>query len=390
MTGPKAPPPGWYPDLTGQLRWWDGASWGPPAPPGPHGVSQPTSPRPHRVTPPAPPGYPAGSPPPSPARPIRPPPPPPTTTRPVNPPLRPVSPAPSVSPTTDRQDPFQADGPRVIATSSLALRVGSESFQHLHQQLMGLYQHRVNLRGELKSAQRDYRTTWLFSNSAKRAEKKSTINALETATMRTCLELYFRDSLRDPSAWDAVAYHFGGMMNSSRIWDITSQDRVDQVAERSTADHSINRKPITDRSRRVLDFIRADADSLFLQNMNGPDLYIFPTFIVLFKSYQQFSIHDLNTVRITFSSIRFTEEEGVPNDSQIVGETYKYTNRNGTPDRRFANNYRIPQVRYGGLHLRSPSGINDSYMFSNYGAFDAFEDAFGAHSKANLRSPHSR
>ncbi|MGC4154864.1 MAG: hypothetical protein QM628_17570 [Propionicimonas sp.] len=255
---------------------------------------------------------------------------------------------------------------------------------------MGLYQHRVHLRGELKKAQRDYRTTWLFSNSTKRAEKKNAIDALEAATMRTYLELYFRDSLRDPSAWDAVAYHFGGIINSSRIWDITSEDRVNQVAERSIADHSIDRKPITDRSPRVLDFIRADVDCLFLQNMNGPDLYLFPTFIVLFKSYQQFSIHDLNTVETIFSSIRFTEEEGVPNDSQIVGETYKYTNRNGTPDRRFANNYRIPQVRYGGLHLRSPSGINDSYMFSNYGAFEAFEDAFRAHSKANLRSPRSR
>jgi uncharacterized Tic20 family protein len=33
--GPDAglPPPGWYPDPLGQLRWWDGRAWGVAAPP---------------------------------------------------------------------------------------------------------------------------------------------------------------------------------------------------------------------------------------------------------------------------------------------------------------------------------------------------------------------
>jgi uncharacterized Tic20 family protein len=27
MTDPQAQPPGWYPDATGQQRWWDGTQW---------------------------------------------------------------------------------------------------------------------------------------------------------------------------------------------------------------------------------------------------------------------------------------------------------------------------------------------------------------------------
>ena len=34
---PSSAPPGWYPDVTGAVRWWDGQAWGPlavpPAPP---------------------------------------------------------------------------------------------------------------------------------------------------------------------------------------------------------------------------------------------------------------------------------------------------------------------------------------------------------------------
>jgi len=33
------PPPGWYADPTGALRWWDGQHWGPAAPPVAGGVS---------------------------------------------------------------------------------------------------------------------------------------------------------------------------------------------------------------------------------------------------------------------------------------------------------------------------------------------------------------
>lgn len=36
---PHTPPPGWYPDQSGQLRWWDGQAWGEPAAPQP----QPTA-----------------------------------------------------------------------------------------------------------------------------------------------------------------------------------------------------------------------------------------------------------------------------------------------------------------------------------------------------------
>ena len=41
MTEPTAPvPAGWYPDPTGAIRWWDGAAWGPAAPPSSWGPPQ--------------------------------------------------------------------------------------------------------------------------------------------------------------------------------------------------------------------------------------------------------------------------------------------------------------------------------------------------------------
>lgn len=115
--------------------------------------------------------------------------------------------------------------------------------------------------------------------------------------------------------------------------------------------------------------MRVSRESQYLPNLNGADIYIYPTFVVLFKNYKQFSIHDLRTVNVSVQSTSFQEEQGVPKDSEVIGQTYNYTNKNGQPDKRFSNNYTIPVVRYGNLRLQSESGINDRYQFSDFNKF---------------------
>lgn len=40
-----------------------------------------------------------------------------------------------------------------------------------------------------------------------------------------------------------------------------------------------------------------------------------------------------------------------------VGKTWQYVNKNGGPDRRFANNPVLPIMMYGNLELTSASGL---------------------------------
>lgn len=62
---------------------------------------------------------------------------------------------------------------------------------------------------------------------------------------------------------------------------------------------------------------------------------------------------------------RFIESESVPRDTQIVGQTWKYVNKSGGPDRRFKDNRQLPVCLYGKIELRSTSGLNTVIMFSN-------------------------
>ncbi len=75
----------------------------------------------------------------------------------------------------------------------------------------------------------------------------------------------------------------------------------------------------------------------------------------------------LNYSDITFNAhtTRFIESESVPRDAQVVGQTWKYVNKSGGPDRRFKDNRQLPICLYGELELSSTSGLNTVIMFSN-------------------------
>ena len=62
---------------------------------------------------------------------------------------------------------------------------------------------------------------------------------------------------------------------------------------------------------------------------------------------------------------RFIESESVPRDAQVVGQTWKYVNKSGGPDKRFKDNRQLPICLYGELELCSSSGLNTVIMFSN-------------------------
>lgn len=80
-------------------------------------------------------------------------------------------------------------------------------------------------------------------------------------------------------------------------------------------------------------------------------------------------------LRITNSTTRFIEEQGVPTDATVVGQTWKYVNKGGTPDRRFKNNYEIPIALYEEIHFSSPSGLNEVIQVSRRGVGEALDTA---------------
>lgn len=181
--------------------------------------------------------------------------------------------------------------------------------------------------------------------------------------------------------YDALLAAFTELCGSSKIWDVTSARYEDTVVSRSSAGTVVTRKKVDFGLKSISEF-NSEVQGLYFQNANGDDLYIYPSFVIMYARTGDFAIIGLEEIALECLQVRFTETEQVPPDAEIIDRTWVKVNKNGTPDRRFKGNYQIPVVRYGELLLRTNTGLNETYMLSDYKAAHAFGEAFEEYRKS--------
>lgn len=181
--------------------------------------------------------------------------------------------------------------------------------------------------------------------------------------------------------YGALISAFHDLSQSQRIWDVTSRYFEDRRLTRSSASTSVTRRAVR-FSQRSLPEVKSDLQGLYFQNANGADLYVYPSFIIMHTNQSNVAVIGLDEINFQYSAVRFVEKEIVPSDSKIIDYTWAKVNKNGTPDRRFKDNYQIPIVRYGEIRLKTKTGLHEEYKFSNYEAVEAFCRAFDVYRKS--------
>jgi hypothetical protein len=212
----------------------------------------------------------------------------------------------------------------------------------------------------------------LSEMAAEAAEKEAELEEQERQS-RLATEFDLPEKLKDSfgRVCDAVA----ALSQSERIWDTISSVETDRYRERTTAHQSIQRKQVA-VALGSCDLIESFWKVPHLLNANGGELFFYPAFILYFVSKQAFALVDLRDVRFSYHAVSFIEEEAVPRDAELIGHTWKKANKDGSPDRRFANNYQIPILKYGDIRLTSKNGLNEAYMISNAVLAQRFAEAF--------------
>jgi hypothetical protein len=161
----------------------------------------------------------------------------------------------------------------------------------------------------------------------------------------------------------------------------TTAVAVDKIRERSSASVKVTRSPVQ-LDCKPADVLSPSRAALRLPNANGGDLFILPGLLLVVRHATDFALINLAEVRLEYAATKFLEEEGVPSDTTVVGETWKKVNKDGSPDRRFAHNYRIAIALYGTLRFSSAAGLNEEYVFSNPEKARKFREAFASHQRA--------
>ncbi|MNG77652.1 hypothetical protein D3C87_760080 [compost metagenome] len=187
--------------------------------------------------------------------------------------------------------------------------------------------------------------------------------------------------------YDALVAAFVNLTKCRKIWDVTSAHYEDRAITRSSASTVVKRTIVHFGLKSIPEF-KSNIQALYFQNANGADLYIYPGFIVMYSKATNFAVIGLDEIDLLQSYVRFTETQGVPLDSRVIDQTWAKVNRNGSRDRRFKGNYQIPVVHYGELKIRTATGVNEKYQFSNYEATEAFGNAFRSYQNAVRQLSH--
>lgn len=175
--------------------------------------------------------------------------------------------------------------------------------------------------------------------------------------------------------YNSLVSSFKNLSNSHKIWDVTSAQYEDRRVTRSAAATTVEKREVRFGIKGIED-IKSNFEILWIKNANGADIYIYPSFIVMYSSEKSFALIGFNDIKFDHCALRFVETGSIPSDTKVVGRTWAKVNRDGNPDRRFKDNYEIPIVRYGQMNFRTSTGMNEEYEISNYEFSEQFAHAF--------------
>ena len=96
----------------------------------------------------------------------------------------------------------------------------------------------------------------------------------------------------------------------------------------------------------------------------------------LYENPSRLGILELADLRVAFDRTAFLETETVPQDSKQLSEVWERSNKDGSRDKRYADNRQLPVMEYGEITFMSDTGIYEKYMVSDCSVAESFATAF--------------
>jgi hypothetical protein len=156
-------------------------------------------------------------------------------------------------------------------------------------------------------------------------------------------------------AWQILA-------EGDKEWQVLTETQNQNTRVNTGAGRNINRV-VCKIEKGTPYFLRTTVDTIQIK-LKKETLLILPDKVFIIRG-TKVGAENYENMRISSSSVRFVESEAVPKDAQVVGQTWQYVNKNGTPDQRYKNNRQFQICNYGIVTLRSDSGINVEIHVSN-------------------------
>lgn len=186
------------------------------------------------------------------------------------------------------------------------------------------------------------------------------------ALVKSTVILYDLDDTFE-QAYTAIHSAAEMLAQCDRCWHISAAGKVHNRKYHAGASSLVERK-ITSVSITSPDFLKTNVDTVAVE-VGVQTLYFFPDRMLVFDRGKVGAV-GYDELGLKVSSTRFIEDDSLPRDANVVDYTWKFVNKKGGPDRRFANNRQLPICVYEELHFYSSSGLNEVLQASRCGTGD--------------------
>lgn len=151
------------------------------------------------------------------------------------------------------------------------------------------------------------------------------------------------------------------LANCGMRWHVATTARVHDRRYHAGAGHVITRAPTT-ISSGAPPIVKTNIDTIAI-GVGKQTLHFFPDRVLVFEGNSVGAV-SYQELGVSWDSTRFVEDGQVPHDAKVVDHTWRYPNKDGSPDRRFKDNRQIPVCLYGELSFTSKTGLNELVQLS--------------------------
>lgn len=152
------------------------------------------------------------------------------------------------------------------------------------------------------------------------------------------------------------------LINNSGTWQVNTIQVNSSTKTNAGAARSVEKKPVKFLKKKPF-FLKTDATCYYIKLLKD-DVYILPDRLIV-KGKKGWGVVEYSEMHIDVGNVIFIENGVTPKDAEIVGHTWQYVNKNGSPDKRYSNNRQLPKCNYGTLVFKSETGLNVILYISN-------------------------
>ena len=165
---------------------------------------------------------------------------------------------------------------------------------------------------------------------------------------------------------------FDTAAKSNRIWHVRSAAAVLDRKYHAGATSVLNTDD-TKLTKIPPPGVRTNVQPLTIP-MPKNTVYLFPDRALILDAIG-FGSANYRELQVDFAKSRFvTGDRVAPRDAIVLDHTWRYVNKKGGPDRRFANNPQLPVIETGDLSITSRSGFKASLKFSSAAAAESLRN----------------